>query len=197
MSPSLISKNSAAHIFEEWVAESVRPLRKEEGSNLLEYGLVAILFLTLMFGLMGLGEMLYAYHFVNHTAKSAARWAAVNGATCGSPTPTCPSCDNSCNGTNFMNNGPASASDITTYIQNTSPQSIDPSQVTVNSTWPVRTNSPTICSAAVAGISATPIPNYPGCTVDVQITYTFNWFYPLGNASSVTMSSNSEMVIAH
>lgn len=176
----------------------LRRLEREEGSNLLEYGLVAILFLTLMFGLMGLGQMLYAYHYVAHAAKEAARWAAVNGATCGnSPPPglpTCPSCDNSCNGTNLMNNGPASASDVGTYVTATTPPGIDSKQVTVNATWPVQANSPTICNASVPGVSTAAIPNYPGCTVEVQVSYTFRWFYPVGN---VTMSSSSEMVIAH
>jgi Flp pilus assembly protein TadG len=197
MSRALMRENTTARFSQGWVPARVRDLKKEEGTNLLEYGLVAILFMTLMFGLMGLGQMLYGYHFVGHAAKSAARWAAVNGATCGAPTPTCPSCDNSCNGTNLMNNGPASASDIATYVTNITPQGIDSTQVTVNSTWPVQTSSPTICSAGVTGVSATPIPNYPGCTVEVQVSYNFNWFFPLGNSSSVTMSSSSEMVVSH
>jgi len=185
------------------ILPSLRRLKKEEGSNLLEYGLVAILFMTLMFGLMGLGQMVYAYHFVAHAAKSAARWASVNGATCGSAPPpgliSCPSCDNSCNGSKspLMNQGPASNSDVGTYVTTTTPQGIDANAVTVNATWPVETNSPTICSASVPGVSTAAVPNYPGCTVEVQVSYNFRWFYPLGNATSVTLSSSSEMVIAH
>src|SRR5271157_5596013 len=116
-----ILEDAMARSLQGWIPARVRSLKKEEGTNLLEYGLVAILFMTLMFGLMGLGQMLYGYHFVGHAAKSAARWAAVNGATCGAPKTTCPSCDNSCNGTNLMNNGPASASDIATYVTNITP----------------------------------------------------------------------------
>lgn len=173
---------------ERCVAATVRCLKKEEGTNLMEYGLVAILFMTLMFGLMGLGQMVYAYHYVAHAAKSAARWAAVNGETCAS--------DSSCS-------APASSSDIATYVTNSTPQGIDSTQVTVNSSWPVLTSSPTICSAAATipnGSGSTtlgPYPNYPGCTVEVQVSYKFNWFFPLGSSSSVTMSSSSEMVISH
>jgi Flp pilus assembly protein TadG len=188
------------------ILTTLRRLKREEGSNLLEYGLVAILFMTLMFGLMGLGQMLYGYHFVAHAAKSGARWASVNGATCGTPAQalalgvvSCPSCDSSCNGSKspLMNTGPASASDVGTYVTTTAPQGIDANAVTVNATWPVETNSPTICSASVPGVSTAAIPNFPGCTVDVQVSYNFRWFYPLGNATSVTLSSDSATVITH
>ncbi len=65
-------------------------LAGESGSALIEYAIAFIAFMLLMFGITGFGHALYAYHFVSNVARDASRWAAVNGATCGS--------DNSCNG---------------------------------------------------------------------------------------------------
>jgi len=170
---------------------------KEKGATLLEYAFIVGLLLTILFGIMGFGQALYAYHFVNHVAKEAARWAAVNGSTCG--------LDSSCNGAGYMNNGPATAADINTYVQNHIPPGIVASSVNTAATWPVKTNSPTVCSAAVGAQPATP--NYPGCTIQVQVAYAFTFTFPLLPTSSTTtapctqpgfcLSSTSEMVIIH
>ena len=170
---------------------------KENGAALVEYAFIVMLLLTTLFGIMGFGHALYAYHFVNHVAKEAARWAAVNGSACG--------LDSSCNGTGYMNNGPATATDINTYVQNHIPPGIVASSVSTTATWPVKANSPTICSTAVGTTPATP--NYPGCTVQVQVAYAFTFTFPLLPAASATtapctqpgfcMSSTSEMIIVH
>jgi hypothetical protein len=55
--------------------------------------------------------------------------------------------------------------------------------------------SPLICSQAVGGVG--PFDNYPGCTVEVQVSYKFNFIFPLVRTTPVTLSSSSEMVIVH
>jgi len=144
-------------------------LASESGSNLIEYAILFIAFMMLMFGITGFGHALYAYTFVSNVARDASRWAAVNGATCNS--------DNSCNGAGVMNNGPASAADITTYVKNRTPLGIDPAQITVTSTW---------------------IPNTsPGSTVEVQVQYNFKFIFPLIRTSTLPLTSTSETMVIH
>ena len=162
--------------------------RGEKGSTLIEFALTLIFFLLMMFGVLDFARALYAYHFVSNAAREATRWAAVNGETCAD--------DGSCNGTAPMNNGQASASDIQTYVTNITPPGIDPTKVTTTPTWTAPTGSPNICTAAVTGLGG-PYKNYPGCTVEVEVQYNFNFVAPIISTATITMSSTSEMVIAH
>jgi Flp pilus assembly protein TadG len=141
----------------------------DSGSNLVEYAILFIAFMMLMFGITGFGHALYAYTFVSNVARDASRWAAVNGSTCGS--------DNSCNGVGIMNNGPASPGDVTTYVTNRTPLGIDPAQITVTTTF---------------------IPdNKPGSFVEVQVQYNFTFIFPLIRTSVLPLSSTSETVVIH
>jgi Flp pilus assembly protein TadG len=164
-----------------------RRLRAEAGSGLVEYAFVLIVFLTLVFGIIDFSRALYVYHHLSNVARDATRWAAVNGQTCGS--------DTSCNGVNGMNTGPASQADIQTYVKNHTPSGIDTTQLATTVTWS-QGNGPEICSSNIAGVGG-PFPNYPGCTVEVQISYPFTFVTPLVSNKTLTLSSASEMVIAH
>jgi len=178
----------------------------ENGTSLVEFALVFILLITIMFGVMGFGHALYVYHFVNNEGKEATRWAAVNGSTCGA--------DGSCNGTGYMNNTPASATDVNTYVQNHIPPGIDPAKVTtsacgVKGGTACAASTPKVCTTAVGTLPATP--NYPGCTVEVTVSYPFQFSFPLLNsvvpitstttapctAPGICMSSTSDMIVAH
>lgn len=172
--------------------------RSECGSTLVELALVLIVFLLLLFGIVDMGRLLYTYHFLDHAAKSATRWAAVNGYTC--------SQDGSCS----FSTG-AQASDIQSYVQNLAPGGIDSGSVggcggsaslNVCATWPVQSSSstdpsPPICSGPVSGLSASAIENYPGCTVQVTVSYNFSFLVPMVHSGTITLSSTSAMVIAH
>jgi Flp pilus assembly protein TadG len=165
----------------------LRRLKGEDGSGLLEYALVFILFMTMLLGIGAFGLAVFGYHFVSQAARQATRWAAVNGETC--------TVDNSCNGQYGMNSGPAAASDVQSYVANLVPLGINSQNVTTTVSWLAPANSPAICTQAVNG--AGPYANYPGCTVQVQVTYTFNFVFPLVSSAPLTVSSTSEMVIAH
>ena len=144
-------------------------LAGESGSNLVEYAILFIAFMMLMFGITGFGHALYAYTFVSNVARDASRWAAVNGSTCNS--------DNSCNGAGVMNNGPVDGPAITAYVTSRTPLGIDPAQITVTSTW---------------------IPdNKPGSTVEVQVQYNFNFIFPLIRTSTLPLTSTSETMVIH
>jgi len=164
----------------------------ERGAALVEYALTFIFSMSLFLGIMEFGHALYAYHFVNNAAKEATRWAAVNGANCSS--------DGSCNGTAPMNNGPAKLTDVNTYVQNHIPAGIDTTKVTTTAcgladTAACAASTPQVCTKVVGTQPATP--NAPGCTVQVQVTYSFSFVFPLISSSPISMSSTSDMIIIH
>jgi Flp pilus assembly protein TadG len=175
---------------------TTRMLRRktEYGAALVEYAFILILFLSLLFGISGFGHALYVYHAVNNAAKEGTRWAAVNGYNCPD--------DNSCNGINGMNNGRASATDIQNYVMARLPESLDSTKATVTATFLAPSGSPPVCTAPVPSL-ANPLvnvgafPNYPGCTVQVQVQYTYDFVFPLIRTTPLNMSSTSQMVIAH
>ena len=165
---------------------AVRKLRSESGSSLVEFAFIFLFFMTLLFGIMGFGQALYTYHFVNNAAKTATRWAAVNGFTCTN--------DGSCNGTGGMNNGSASAADVQNYVLTLVPSGIDSTKITTTATWPSTNGS---CTANM---------NSPGCIVQVTVSYPYTSVFPLMPATPTTapctqagicLSTTSEMIIAH
>jgi Flp pilus assembly protein TadG len=168
-------------------AVGLRRLKEDSGSGLVEYGVVFVLFMTMILGIMDFGRVLYSYHFLSNVTREATRWAAVNGYTCVN--------DNSCDGQGYMNNGPVTQPAVQTYVKNHTPPGINANQITTTVTWPVNTDSPAICSTAVGGVG--PIPNWPGCTVQVTSSYTFNFMFSWIRKTSMTLSSTSEMIISH
>ena len=175
--------------------------RSERGASIVEYAFAVILFLLLMFGIVGFGHALYAYQFVNHAAKEATRWAAVNGSTCYN--------DHSCDGNwPMFHTNPADQTAVQTFVSNHIPPGINAGNVTavacgvLNGTLgdpkakaplplppACQDNPPNFCTAAT--------PNVPGCPVKVQVSYNFNFIVPFISSSPLTLSSTSEMVIVH
>lgn len=164
-------------------------LGSDRGASLVEYAIVCVISLTMLFGIIDFGRALYAYHFVSNAARTATRWAAVNGSDCAT--------DSSCA-------APATTSDIDNYVKNIVPLGVDVSKITVNPGslpyWPVgttctRTDPPTPSGCTPPVCSTTQ--NAPGCTVQVEVQYVFNFLVPLVRSSSITMTSTSQMVIAH
>lgn len=161
-------------------AEGLERLKAQDGSALIEYALVFMFLMSMLLGIMDFGRVLYSYHFLSNAARDATRWAAVNGATCGAPTPSNPAGDNSCNGIGGMNNGPASATDIQTYVARITPPGVDSTNVTTTAIWP-----------GCGGL------NSPGCPVEVTISYKFNFAVPFIRSTPLTLSSSSQMIIVH
>jgi Flp pilus assembly protein TadG len=176
-------------------------LKDEVGTSIVEFALVVTFFMTVLFGIVGFGHALYAYHFVDHAAKEATRYAVVRGSTCANDAN-----GGSCQASNSASGtaGPTSQPDILTFVQSIAPPGIDPSQlnVTVCGVGAGSTGTPPVAIAAVNCADSTETfcsttPNQPGCTVKVQVNYTFRFIVPLISLSSLPLSSSSEMVIAH
>jgi Flp pilus assembly protein TadG len=159
--------------------------KTERGATLVEFALVVMLFMVMVLGIIDFSRALYIYHFLSNSARDATRWTAVNGSTCGN--------DNSCNGTGGMNMGPAKDADIIAYVKNRVPTGIDASLVTVQITWPMQTDSPPICNPSDSNYTY----DYPGCTVQVQVSYPLNFIFPLIHSGTLMLSSTSEMIIVH
>jgi Flp pilus assembly protein TadG len=158
----------------------LRQLKDDSGSGMVEYAIVFVLLMTMILGMIDFGRALYSYHFLSNVTREATRWAAVNGATCGG--------DNSCDGVGYMNNGTASNTNIQTYVTSHTPPGIDTTKITTTVTWPINADSPAVCSTT---------PKSPGCTVQVQTSYVFSFLFPWVHSGTLTMSSTSDMIIAH
>jgi Flp pilus assembly protein TadG len=143
----------------------------QRGSSLIEYGVVLVVMMTMIFGLIDFGRAMYAYHFVSNAAREGTRYAMVRGSTCNSNLSGCPV---------------QSSSDVLAYLQNV-PAGIDPSQLSVNATWNPN-NSPS-CPVSESIYS-------PGCVVEVQVSYNFSFLLPFVPRNTVVMQSSSQMVIS-
>src|SRR6476620_4931601 len=166
--PVSLSSNSFAHRL------SRQERKSQRGATLVEYAFVLLLSLSLLFGISGFGHLLYVYHAVNNAAKEGTRWASVNGSQCND--------DSSCNGSNGMNNGPATTTDIVTYVKARFPASLVSSQSTVTAAFSAESGSNPVCSGPVTGVDGVTVPkteNYPSCTVSVTVSYPYNFSFPL------------------
>jgi Flp pilus assembly protein TadG len=164
--------------------------------------LVVMIFFTMLFGIVDFGRALYAYHFVSNAARTAARWAAVNGSACsgdGSCTApvscsggSCTPCTSGC--------AAAGATDVQNYVTMLAQgANIDSSSngcagspcLSTMATWqaPQWTDlSQNPCAAPLTS---------PGCEVEVQVKYNFNFLVPFVHSGTVPLSSTSQMIIAH
>jgi Flp pilus assembly protein TadG len=176
--------------------------KSQRGATLVEYAFVLIFFLSLIFGISGFGHFLYIYHAINNAAKEGTRWASVNGSTCND--------DLSCNGANGMNNGPALEPDIIAHTKAYLPPSVPVSQTYVNATFGVQTDSPDVCLHAQTLANGTVVPitkNYAGCTVNVTVSFPYNFSFPLLPTVTATtppclgpgwcITTTSQQVISH
>jgi Flp pilus assembly protein TadG len=165
-----------------------RSRKKQTGTTLVEYAFSILIFLMLCFGAMGFSHALYAYHFVNHIAKEATHWAAVNGEAC--------SYDSSCGGA-------ASSIGVDTYVKTHAPLGLDQTKLVTSACGVSDQGSCADSTPAVCGTT----PNYPGCTVQVKVAYAYNFIFPLLPANTTVtapclqagycLSSTSEMIISH
>jgi Flp pilus assembly protein TadG len=110
-------------------------LRDERGSTLVEIALTITVLLTLIFGVIEVGLMLYTYHFVSYAAREGTRYAIVRGSTCSGFSSACP----------------ATASDIQNYVSNLGFPGIDIVSSDVSVSWASYSQSSatwTTCTAA-------------------------------------------------
>jgi Flp pilus assembly protein TadG len=142
-------------------------LRKTEGgSAMVDFAVTAVVFLTVLFGIVDVGRAAFAYSWVSSAARQGSRFAMVRGTNCSGLSGGCP----------------AQASDVTTYV-NSLATGMDTSQLTVTAG----------CYTAGALLGAPP-PCGPTTSVKVRVQYTFNFLSSLVPLSW-NMQSISERVV--
>lgn len=127
----------------------------DAGTAIIEFGLVVTVFFMFVFGVMDFGRMIYTYHFVSDAACQATRYAIVRGAA---------------------STDPATAVDVADYVKSMIPEGIDPSDITVSTSW-----SPN---------------NAPGSSVKVQVSDNFHFMTPVLAKYHMDLSDASQMVIS-
>ncbi|MFC5860846.1 TadE/TadG family type IV pilus assembly protein [Acidicapsa dinghuensis] len=159
-------------------------LRREEGSQMVEFALSISVLFAVLCGIFGFCEAIYSSHFVAYAAESGARYAMVRGAewktSCNTSAPP-----------NFTlgYNCQAVASDVQNYVRSIALPGINQSAVTVSTTWPGTTpDCTTGCTVCTTTTSQ-------GCFVTVQVTYPFQFRLPFLSRSTMSLTSTSEKVI--
>ena len=156
----------------------MRKSGSEEGATLVEYGLIALVFLALLFGCLEFSYAFYTYHNISDAARKAVRWASVRGSQSCLNVPTLPNCD-------------ASATDVTAYVQGIGYPGVLPSGMHVTTKWcDASTTTPGTWTTCTAGSS-----NAPGNQVQVTVSYTFPIRLPYLTVTSLSLTNTANMVI--
>ena len=145
--------------------------RGEQGATVVEMVLSMIVLLTILFGLIEICLALYTYHYVSDAAREGTRYAIVHGSTCSVSGISCT----------------ATSGQIQSYIQNLGYPGINPSNMTVTTTWSAYPAGGT-CNASGC--------NGPGDLVTVMAQYSFNLAIPFISSSALNLTSTSSMVIS-
>jgi len=144
----------------------------EQGSALVEFTLCALVFLTMIFGILEFGYAVFSYNFVSNAAREGSRFVMVRGKTCSGLSGGCP----------ISGCGPSVNCDTLQTQINKLAVGINTSNLTVKASC---VTSP--------GVFAT-LPCAPGVPVQVKVQYVFTLFAPL-NSRSLTMTSTSQRVV--
>ena len=140
----------------------------EQGTTIVEFAMSTLILLTIVIGVMEASLAFYTYHFVSEAARDGTRYAIVRGSGCA------------------VTGCPATSASIQQYVYDLNFPGINPSHMTVSTTWPT--------TGSTCTPSASPC-NNPGNLVKVTVTYNFPLSIPF-RVSTITMSSTSEMVIS-
>ena len=155
--------------------------REECGSAIVETALSILMLITFLFAVMEICLGAYTYHFISEAARAATRYAMVRGS----------SLTGDCTAPGYANciaQGGNNAGDIAAYVQNLSFPGIDPTKMTVNSTW--------LNSDGTACVGTEAVCKAPGNQVQVIVSYSFPLSVPFVPAYTWTLASTSQMVIS-
>lgn len=134
-------------------------LGRQLGSAMLEFTLSAAILFTMTYGVIEIGHPYYVYSYISNAARDGARFAIVRGSTCMSWVTACP----------------ATATDVQNYVLSTVMPGIDPSRLTVTTTWIPNNNS--------------------GSAVRVTVNYRFSFIVPFVHLNDTIITSSSQMII--
>lgn len=93
--------------------------RSERGTAMLEFAASIVLFLSILYGILGFGQALFAYHSLAEASREATRYAVVRGAN---------------------SSAPVTSDQVKTYVKGILP-GLNTNNITVTTTW-TPNNSP-------------------------------------------------------
>jgi Flp pilus assembly protein TadG len=157
----------------------LRLAKSEEGANMVEFALSALIFLSLLFGVIEFAYAYYTYQDISDAARKAARWASVRGSVSCTNVPNLPDCG-------------ATNAEVQTYVQNLGYPGLNSSKINVTTKWcpASSTTSGTWTTCSTSGSNA------PGNQVQVMVSYTFPIGLPYLAAKTIGLQSTASMVIA-
>lgn len=165
-------------------AQSASASRDQSGSALVEMALSAVVLFSMLFGVIEFGYALYTFQFVNEVSREMTRYAIVRGSACSTS-----SSMTNCGFTDTDTTLQAYARSAYAY------PGINMSNLTVTNTWysPVKNSDGTVASWTACGSGTC---NVPGNMVKVTVSYPFVLGIPFVPSRSLTVSSDSSMVIS-
>jgi Flp pilus assembly protein TadG len=148
---------------------------QNEGSALVEMGLVCGILFAMLFGIIEFSLALYTYNYVSDAARDGSRYAIVRGSSC-----------------SVLTNCNATAAQIQSYVQSLGYPGMNSANTTVTTTW----YSPSTTSPLTWTLCGTTC-NAPGDAVRVKVVYSFPLSIPFVPKSTLSLQSTSQMVIAN
>ena len=154
---------------------------EESGAVLVEFAISVSVILALLFGVIQMSYALYSYQYVNELARELNRYAIVRGSSCAGM-PDCGFTDTD--------------TTLQTYARNNfGYPGIDPSKITVTSTWYAPSSMSEMnpsWSTCDSGSGC----NAPGDMIEVTVQYPFLLSIPFWQATTLNVRSSSAMVIS-
>lgn len=146
-----------------------------EGSSHVEFALSVIPLVMLLLCVMELGLALYNYEVVSESARAGARYAMVHGSTCVLPN------GNSCWDQATGNTG------LQAVVRGYSYPGMNSNNLIATASY---SKAPGAAKCLTSGCTGA------GDQVTVTVSYTYNFIIPLFTTKSLTMASNSAMIIS-
>lgn len=151
---------------------------RTDGNASIDVAISMVLFLTSLFGIMDCSRMAYINHFVATAASSASRYAMVRGS----------SWNGTACSTRSTGSCTATANDVTSFVQSLDVTGISNNQLTVTTSWPGTGPTGAACNTAFGK-------NGPGCLVNVNVGYAFNFALPFLPHGNVNLHSTAQQTI--
>jgi Flp pilus assembly protein TadG len=133
--------------------------RWSRGQTYAEFMMVVLPTLSLIFGVVSFGMIIYTYSFLSNAARDAVRYAIVHGS---------------------KSTSPATSDSIQTFVRSEA-KGINPGSITVTSCWNPQA-PPNQCQSPTGN-------NAPGNVVSVSVAYSYHPFYPFNNVTLPLSSS--------
>jgi Flp pilus assembly protein TadG len=173
-------------------------LGREDGASLVEMAIASAIYLSLFFGIVEFSLALYSYNFVSDAAREATRYAVIRGTNSCTPNPSFPNCN--LLPTSITSTTDPTANPVLAYIDSLNYPGLSPSNLSATVTWWVATQNAagntswtTACTGSVDS-NGNPC-NAEGNAVKVVVTYKFPLSIPWLPASTLRVSSTSQMMI--